>query len=578
MTVLKHEQARYYLHIGHEQLDPDECAKLDVHLAECVECQTYATELNLLQAGLSRMMQARWSTARPDPDLRNRIQASLQSHLVQRRVWGWASSLASVMVATGLVIVFVWVLKLTGPVTVVPATQVTATVLAIESTPQPPNVSAQITNNGKPFTGPAIFEGQIALLDFTLEDDHVLPGSAIGLRLRWEARAEIMTNYNVFVHVLAPDGGLVSQVDSLPVNGVGPMTSWLTGTTIIGRYMIPLPNDLAAGQYQLAAGMYDPTSGARLTTNSEESLVVLATVNVIPSTLPVSSAQAPTTASATSILVGASGQPVPSFQYPVGTDYGQVRLLGYDISGTLVVPGDSVSVTLYWQAQMPVTKSYRVVIGIVGAASGAMESSLPGSTLPTADWMPQAIMVDRYEIPVPRDVAGRYSLSVRLYDPVDQVYLSPRTGALPSSQSILLATQLYACPVTVPNGSTPPGEQPSFDHHGNGTLWTALWPDGKVLMDPSHVQPDGSLEMKFLWWRDVYGKLSIEGQRLDAPAPPLQVIIPEGYGETGLQASSLLFPSAGCWQVTGKAGNAPLTFVTLVVNVPQYPWMTPEKK
>lgn len=73
--------------------------------------------------------------------------------------------------------------------------------------------------------------------------------------------------------------------------------------------------------------------------------------------------------------------------------------------------------------------------------------------------------------------------------------------------------------------------------------------------------------MKFFWWRGegVRAPLTIEGRRLDAPAPALRAEIPEGYGLTGFQSSALLFPSEGCWEVTGEAGGARLTFVTLVV-------------
>ncbi len=57
----------------------------------------------------------------------------------------------------------------------------------------------------------------------------------------------------------------------------------------------------------------------------------------------------------------------------------------------------------------------------------------------------------------------------------------------------------------------------------------------------------------------------IEGRRLDAPAPSLRAHVPEGYGETGFQSTAIDFPSEGCWEVTGRAGAASLTFVTLVV-------------
>ena len=124
------------------------------------------------------------------------------------------------------------------------------------------------------------------------------------------------------------------------------------------------------------------------------------------------------------------------------------------------------------------------------------------------------------------------------------------------------------CPVTAPNGSTPPNEQASDLNHGNGEIWTVLWPEGKVVFEPGgpgQILPDGSLDMKWGWWRGVTGQLTIEGRRLDASAPPLRADIPEGYGATGFQASGLIFPSPGCWEVTGKVGEAKLTFITLVV-------------
>lgn len=68
-------------------------------------------------------------------------------------------------------------------------------------------------------------------------------------------------------------------------------------------------------------------------------------------------------------------------------------------------------------------------------------------------------------------------------------------------------------------------------------------------------------------WRGPGGRgsLTIAGRRLDAPAPPLTADIPNGYGDTGFQATAIIFSTAGCWEVTGKAGDASLTFVALVM-------------
>lgn len=67
----------------------------------------------------------------------------------------------------------------------------------------------------------------------------------------------------------------------------------------------------------------------------------------------------------------------------------------------------------------------------------------------------------------------------------------------------------------------------------------------------------------------VEGQLTIEGRRLDAPAPTLQAGIPDGYGNIGFQAAGLIFPAEDCWEVTGKVGQVELTFVTLVIKKSQ---------
>ena len=131
-----------------------------------------------------------------------------------------------------------------------------------------------------------------------------------------------------------------------------------------------------------------------------------------------------------------------------------------------------------------------------------------------------------------------------------------------------------ACPVTEPNGSLPPGEQAvSADYLGNGSLWTVLPPNGRVVFEPGgagEIRPDGSLAMKFPFWRGegVTGELHITGQRLDAEAPALTAEIPDGYGQSGFQATGLVFPSAGCWQVTASVGEHELTFTTEVIVQP----------
>jgi hypothetical protein len=144
---------------------------------------------------------------------------------------------------------------------------------------------------------------------------------------------------------------------------------------------------------------------------------------------------------------------------------------------------------------------------------------------------------------------------------------APSTTATRPPQPVTLV-DARRCPVTRPNGAAPPGVGAQAGvNHGNSKLWTALWPGGVIKAGPDFVDKDGSIQMKFGWWRGVGGRLSIQGRRLDGPASPLRAEVPDGYGERGFQASGVIFPTEGCWEITGQVGTARLTFVNFVIKV-----------
>lgn len=157
----------------------------------------------------------------------------------------------------------------------------------------------------------------------------------------------------------------------------------------------------------------------------------------------------------------------------------------------------------------------------------------------------------------------------------------PQSAGGPTASKPSLAT----CPVTLPGsarsfGKRTPGSEAMSLFEPGTSHWKpvlilgpfGLWPEGTVVFrpgGPGEILPDGSLSMKFGWTRGegLRGKLKIHGRRLDAPAPPLRARIPDGYGDTGFQATALIFPTEGCWEVTGEVGETSLTFVTRVVKV-----------
>ena len=157
---------------------------------------------------------------------------------------------------------------------------------------------------------------------------------------------------------------------------------------------------------------------------------------------------------------------------------------------------------------------------------------------------------------------------------------TPTAASPPESQAVayppLTSEAIESCPVTLPNGKSPAGEDDSDFNLGNenGTIFTIPWPNGTVIFSPNGPgakEPDGSLGMKWPWYRTVEGDVVITGRRLDEKAPPPRTVVlrgnEDGYGETGFHPSGLWFSGPGCWEMTAAIGDESLTFVTLVVRL-----------
>jgi hypothetical protein len=140
----------------------------------------------------------------------------------------------------------------------------------------------------RPWYGEAVNYDSIRVtpwpLDRTLPEDVVLSGARFGpaiqlygyeagvpeqgkqpLTLYWLADGAPAGNYLVFVHVVDPSTGeIVSQVDRIPLDGLRPTAGWRPGEVLRDEIPLPLPADLAAGEYVINIGMYDPDSSERL--------------------------------------------------------------------------------------------------------------------------------------------------------------------------------------------------------------------------------------------------------------------------------------------------------------------------
>jgi hypothetical protein len=105
-----------------------------------------------------------------------------------------------------------------------------------------------------------------------------------------------------------------------------------------------------------------------------------------------------------------------------------------------------------------------------------------------------------------------------------------------------------------------------------------LWPRGLVIVPADDISWGGVLRMKFMWYRGwgVRGVLHISGSQIDADGVVRGRTA--GYGLTGFNASSIYFTGQGCYRVTGKAGGATLSFVTLVRTCSVLPELSPRQR
>jgi 4-amino-4-deoxy-L-arabinose transferase-like glycosyltransferase len=111
----------------------------------------------------------------------------------------------------------------------------------------------------RPFEMPlgAVFDGGLHLRGYSSK----LLGSTLVVTPSWDIQADRPGGVVSFVHVLAPDGSRVAQVDA-PLDQ-GMFAAWQAGQQFDSPLPIALPPGLAPGAYRLAMGLYTP-DGARL--------------------------------------------------------------------------------------------------------------------------------------------------------------------------------------------------------------------------------------------------------------------------------------------------------------------------
>jgi len=245
--------------------------------------------------------------------------------------------------------------------------------------------------------------GQVLRLHgYTLSALAADPGGALDVTLYWQVLAPIAHRYHGFVHLLTPDGDMISQQDQVAWGEQYPSTAWHAGETIVDRYTLAIPDDTAPGSYVLSVGLYDGETHKRLDARDVQGQR-LGGDQIMLDVRPV-------------IRAPAQYQVSP-VHHPVGARLGDLaRLVGYDLTQA----PRALEMTLVWEA---LTASdwpgYAVFVhlrddqGLV-----AQHDGVPGGGLrPTVGWRSGEFITDRHMLPLGDLPEGDYSLFVGMYDP-----------------------------------------------------------------------------------------------------------------------------------------------------------------
>ncbi len=259
-------------------------------------------------------------------------------------------------------------------------------------------------------------QGSVArVLGYRVTPDAVTPGGVLEVTVYWRALARPEQNYVVFVHLLSQVGTMVAQRDTHPGLGRYPTTTWEPGVIFADTYRLHVPGAAyTPDECYVQIGLYLP-GGPRLTTTSGAA------------SLPIEERGRDALR-----LANVEIQPRPGdFPNPSNANFGdQVVLLGYTLDSRVAQPGETIRLTLYWQASVPLETDYRIFAQVLGIENQVWANSDILPTTPTGQWQPGQVVTDVHDLNVdsttPPDF---YDIVVGVYVPGNRLSVIAEDGS-----------------------------------------------------------------------------------------------------------------------------------------------------
>ena len=256
--------------------------------------------------------------------------------------------------------------------------------------------------------------GWARIVGWEFEPQTVQPGdiaACVKVVVYWEATAPDWRDYAnsgeliSFAKLLGRGHQGAGQVNRHPADGMVPTSLWQPGQVWRDRYCVGVDPDAAAPSLlRVEVGLYNP--------HTERDL---GSVRVGEAKLAPSERQTP-----------------PDQPLEVELNDG-IALLGYDLSPQSAAPGETVTLTLHWQARAVPSADYQVFVHLLDTGPEPVAQGDGPPLLgdyPTSVWAPGEVIIDPHVVVLPADLpAGQYRLLVGMYNLETLVRLPRLDGA-----------------------------------------------------------------------------------------------------------------------------------------------------
>ena len=244
----------------------------------------------------------------------------------------------------------------------------------------------------------AHFDTLAILRGYELSTTVLRPGEPLDVKLYWEVTAPPPGNYLLFVHLIDDENGtMVVQRDTHPGLGNFPSSQWRPGDHFVESIRLVLPETAyTPATARLSVGLYAPDSYRLAITDAGGAALGdaldLGTVTIAP----------------------LSGPDEAGSNYPNLLDQNfnnEVRLVGYEYDRRTVLAGESLTVTLYWEALPAVAAGHIVEVHLCD------ESCQPWNVRATTVGPLPGRRSSTHVLPIHEDLSpGSYLIHVALLD------------------------------------------------------------------------------------------------------------------------------------------------------------------